>query len=124
MAVLRIVADEAKRNGAECIKSVAEIAARAGVCHRLAQYTLRLAEAEGLIAVQERPQHGAPNLVNIVQIICADWLAWLRGKRGCRKVRSTAISYSGKEKKGALRRVLEPILEGVQGGEDPPPRAV
>jgi len=122
MAVLRVVADEAKRNGVQCVKSVAEIAARAGVCHRLAQYTLRLAEAEGLIAVQERPQHGAPNLVNIVQIICADWLAWLKGRRGCRKVRSTTNSYSVKEKKSALRGVLRPVLEGFQGEPEPPPR--
>lgn len=124
MAVLRVIADATGRNGAQCVKSVAEIAARAGVCHRLAQYTIRLAEAEGLIAVQERPQHGAPNLVNIVRIICADWLAWLKGKRGCRKMRRTANSYSRKEKKGGLRGVLAPILEGVQGREEPPPRAV
>jgi len=122
MAVLRVVADATGRNGAHCVKSVAEIAARAGVCHRLAQYTLRLAEAEGLIEVQERRQHGAPNLANIVRIICVDWLAWLKGRRGCKKVRSTANSYPIKEKKGALRGVLAPILEGVQGGEDPPPR--
>jgi len=124
MAVLRVVADATGRNGAHCAKSVAEIAARAGVCHRLAQYTLRLAEAEGLIEVEERRRHGAPNLANIVRIICADWLAWLKGRRGCKKVRLTTNSYPRKEKKGALRGVLAPILKGVQGGEDPPPRAV
>ena len=31
-----------KGNAGQCIKSVAEIAARAGVCHRLAQYAIRL----------------------------------------------------------------------------------
>ncbi len=124
MAVLRVVADATGRNGAQCVKSVAEIAARAGVCHRLAQYTIRLAEAEGLIAVQERRRHGAPNFLNIVSIVCADWLAWLKGNRGCRKVRPTTNSYSRKEKKSALQHVLDPILDGVQGREEPPPKPV
>lgn len=94
MAVLKVVADATRGNGAQCIKSVAEIAARAGVCHRLAQYVLRLAERQGLIAVEERPQRGAPNLVNIVRIICADWLDWLKGRRGCKKVRPTDNRFS------------------------------
>jgi hypothetical protein len=35
MAVLRVIADGTKGNAGLCIKSVAELAARAGVCHRL-----------------------------------------------------------------------------------------
>jgi hypothetical protein len=125
MAVLRVVADAAKGNGAQCVKSVAEIAARAGVCHRLAQYTIRLAECEGLVVVEERRQHGAPNLVNIVRIICDDWLSWLkgrRGNRGCRKVRSTTNRFSVKREKAGWSRALRPVLEGFQGPEHPPPR--
>ena len=122
MAVLKVVADATRGNGAQCVKSVAEIAARAGVCHRLAQYVLRLAEQEGLIAVEQRPQRGAPNLVNIVRIICADWLDWLKGRRGCKKVRLTGNRFSEEGKKEGWSRALRPVLEGFQRAEHPPPR--
>ena len=122
MAVLRVIADATGSNGAQCVKSVAEIAARAGVCHRLAQYVLRLAEREGLIAVEHRPQRGAPNLVNIVRIVCADWLAWLNGGRGCRKMRRTPIRFSLKREIEGWSQALRPVLEGFQGAEHPPPR--
>jgi len=116
MAVLRVIADGAKGNGSQCIKSVAEIAARAGVCHRLAQYALRLAEREGLLTVQERRQKGRPNLANIVRIICAEWLDWLRGKRGktgCKKLRSTTNKFSKRPKRServGWSNPLRPIL--------------
>jgi len=99
LAVLRVIADGTKGNARQCVRSVAEIAARAGVCHRLAQYAIRLAEREGLLTVEERRQRGRPNLVNIVRIICADWLDWLKGmreKRGCKKVRSTSNRFPRK----------------------------
>ena len=122
MAVLRVIADATGSNGAQCVKSVAEIAARAGVCHRLAQYVLRLAEREGLIAVEHRPQRGAPHLVSIVRIICADWLAWLKGRRGCKKVRPTTNRLSLKREIEGWSQALRPVLEGLQGAEHPPPR--
>jgi len=125
MAVLRVVADAAKGNGAQCVKSVAEIAARAGVCHRLAQYTIRLAEREGLLTVEERRQHGSPNLLNIVRIICADWLDWLKGRRrnrGCKKMHSTTNRFSVKREEEGWSHALRPVLEVFQGSEHPPPR--
>jgi hypothetical protein len=118
MAVLKVVADATRGNGAQCIKSVAEIAARAGVCHRLAQY----AEREGLLTVQERPQRGQPNLVNIVRIICADWLTWLRRRRGCRNMRLTPKKVSNTVQDEGWSRSLRPILGVSLGFEHPPPK--
>lgn len=120
MAVLKIIADAAKGNGAQCIKSVAEIAARAGVCHRLAQYAIRLAEREGLLTVQERPQRGLPNLVNIVRIVCADWLAWLTRKIGCKVLRPTGKRFSTESKGEGWSRSFRP----VRGFEHPPPKGI
>src|SRR5665648_1048175 len=78
--------------------------------------------ARGLIAVEQRPQRGAPNLVNIVRIICADWLDWLKGRRGCKKVRLTGNRFSEEGKKEGWSRALRPVLEGFQRSEHPPPR--
>lgn len=122
LAVLRVVADGTKGNAGQCVRSVAEIAARAGVCHRLAQYALRLAEREGLLTVQERRQRGRPNLVNVVRIICGEWLAWLRHKVGCKKMHSTTNKFSRRGEKEGWSRSLRPILTGSQGFEHPPPK--
>lgn len=119
MAVLRIVADEAKQNAAQCSKSIAEIAARAGVCHRLAQYTLRLAERHRLVAVEHRPQRGAPNLVSIVRIVCGKWLAWLMGGGGCRNVRPTGKKVFKKDWVEGFR----PVQNASQRATAPPGRA-
>jgi hypothetical protein len=60
LAVLRIVGDETHAKGT-CDRSLAEIAARAGVCRKLAQLTLRLAARDGLTRAAaecpERPKH-------------------------------------------------------------------
>jgi hypothetical protein len=57
LAVLRIVDDEVAARGT-CDRSLAEIAARAGVCRKLAQLTLRLAARQGLVSIQRRPRPG------------------------------------------------------------------
>jgi hypothetical protein len=77
LAVLRIVGDEVHAKGT-CDRSLAEIAARAGVCRKLAQLTMRMAARDGLITVQRRPRPGRKNLSNVVRIISAAWQAWLK----------------------------------------------
>ena len=77
LAVLRIVGDEMARNGA-CGLCVDAIAARAGVCRRLAQAAIRLAEGDGLLTIQERRHQGRKNEPNVVRIISREWLQWLR----------------------------------------------
>ena len=53
LAVLRIVADAVRDNG-QCLKTIPEIAARAGVCRTTVQNAIRLAARQGLLVVQER----------------------------------------------------------------------
>jgi hypothetical protein len=77
LAVLRIVGDEIHAKGT-CDRSLAEIAARAGVCRKLAQLTMRMAARDGLVTIERRPRPGRKNLSNIVRIISQVWLTWLR----------------------------------------------
>lgn len=81
LAVLRIVADEHLVKGS-CDRTVAEIAARAGTSRSVVKRTLRLAAELRLVTVTERPVNGAKNLPNLVRVVDATWLAWL--KRGGR----------------------------------------
>ena len=92
LAVLRIIGDEVMAHGT-CDRSLAEIAARAGVCRKLAQLTLRMVARDGLVTVERRPRPGRKNLSNIVRIISADWLAWL--KHGGRSERRAIADRQG-----------------------------
>jgi hypothetical protein len=86
LAVLRILSDEAREKGV-CDRSLAEIAARAGVCRSLAQATIRRAARLGLVTIEERRRMGARNLPNLVKIISPEWRTWL--KRGPKHRAST-----------------------------------
>ena len=81
-----MISDEWLAHGA-CDRSLNELAARAGVCHSLAKRAIRLAELDGLITVQRRPRSGRKHLTNIIRIIRAEWLDWLR--KGRRKTYAT-----------------------------------
>jgi hypothetical protein len=100
-AVLRIVGDECRDRGA-CLLSLGAIAARAGVCRKLAQTTVRLAVRLGLLKAEERRRAGQPNLTNVVTVVAKEWLSWL--KRGPRRA-------GGDASQGASRRA------GARGGE-------
>jgi len=91
LSVLRIVSDEIRDRG-RCTLYVDEIAARAGVCRRLAQGAIREAERLGLVRIEERRVSAFRNLTNIVSIVSGEWLAWLRisRKTGCNFSHSTA----------------------------------
>jgi hypothetical protein len=81
-AVLRIVANEVREKGS-CALSIGEIAARAGVGVTTARDAIRAAALDGLVVIEERRQHRAPNLPNRVRVISREWLNWLkRGDRG------------------------------------------
>jgi hypothetical protein len=94
LAVLGIVADEVRHRG-YCDRSIPEIAARAGVCERGAQTTIRLAEALGLLTVTERRLSAFRNDTNVVHIISPEWRTWLRlaDKGGCKPMHRTQQSF-------------------------------
>lgn len=77
LAVLRIVADEVAAKGV-CGLCIDAIAARAGVCRRLAQGAIRLAEGDGLLTIEERRHEGRKNSPNLVRVISREWQAWMR----------------------------------------------
>lgn len=105
-AVLFIVGEEIAARGV-CGLSIAEIAARAGVCHRHAQMTLRLAESDGLVTITERPLKGRKHETNLVRVLSREWAAWLQRRRptGCKPTPSTGIkdSSSSLESRTAAR---------------------
>ena len=69
------------RQGA-CGLCIDAIAARAGVCRRLAQAAIRLAEGDGLLTIQERRHQGRKSDPNVLRIISREWQAWMRRARG------------------------------------------
>jgi hypothetical protein len=90
LAVLRIVADEVAEKGV-CGLCIDAIAARAGVCARLAQAAIRLAEGDGLLTVQERRHQGRRSDPNLIRIISREWQAWMKRARriGCKTLHPT-----------------------------------
>lgn len=81
LAVLRIVANEVRAKGF-CDLFLDKIAALAGVSLCLARKAVRAAARDGFLTIEERRQHRARNLSNIVRIISAEWRSWIaRGGR-------------------------------------------
>jgi hypothetical protein len=101
LAVLRIIADAVAANG-QCVKSIAEIAARAGVCRTTAQNAIRRAARQGLLVVQERRREGRRNDFNIIRIVSAEWRAWITRGAGFKKFDPTDTRLALQGKKGAL----------------------
>ncbi|MCB4806578.1 helix-turn-helix domain-containing protein [Methylobacterium brachiatum] len=81
-AVLALVAAEATRRK-DCRLSIENMAAVAGVCRSTVKNAIREARRLGLLTVEERAVTGFRNDTNIVRIVSAEWLAWLRlARRG------------------------------------------
>ncbi|BAQ50386.1 hypothetical protein [Methylobacterium aquaticum] len=121
-AVLFIVGQEIAQRGV-CALSIGEIAARAGVCHRHAQTTLRLAEGDGLITITERPRKGQKHQTNLVRVLSKEWAVWLARWRptGCRPLPATGIqdSLSSSESKKASRGNVERGFRRGDSGSGP-----
>ena len=105
LAVLRIVADEITTKGV-CGLCIDAIAARAGVCRRLAQNAIRLAEGDGLLTIEERRHEGRKNSPNLVRVISREWQAWMR-RSGSQKRNGVALGSP---------RTEEPAGSGEGGG--------
>jgi hypothetical protein len=123
LAVLGIIGDEVERNGA-CGLCIDAIAARAGVCRRLAQAAIRLAEGDGLLTIQERRHQGRRNDPNVIRLLSREWLAWLKRRTASR----TAVARGGCKplhptdslatNQGSLR-AWESRGKGCRGAENP-----
>ena len=95
-AVLKIVADEIAAHR-ECGLCIDAIAGRAGVCRRLAQSAIRLAEGDGLLTIEERRHQGRKNSPNLVRIISREWQAWIaRSGKQRRQEAPVAVAGMGK----------------------------
>jgi hypothetical protein len=101
LAALRIVGDEVQARGC-CDLHIDAIAARAGVGRTTTQNALRMACKLGMVTVEERRRRGQKSLTNIVRIISAEWLSWLRRGSGFRKSNTTDNSASNQHDKLGL----------------------
>ncbi|GAA0256485.1 hypothetical protein LNAOJCKE_5304 [Methylorubrum aminovorans] len=81
-AVLALVAVEVARRK-DCRLSIENMAAVAGVCRSTVKNAIREARRLGLLTVEERQITGFRNDTNVIRIISAEWLAWIRlARRG------------------------------------------
>ncbi len=118
LAVLRIVADEVAAKGV-CGLCIDAIAARAGVCRRLAQAAIRLAAGDGLLTVEERRHEGRKNSPNLVRIISREWQAWMRrGQRRPAEPREQAEAVASVQGIGCKR--IHPTDKGITMGTNSP----
>lgn len=107
-AVLKVVGDEVAAKGV-CGLCLDAIAARAGVCRRLAQAAIRLAAGDGLITIQERRRQGRENDTNLIRVVSREWQAWLRrGRRFVPAIHSEGVG---------AKRIL-PRIQGDNSGEN------
>ena len=77
VAALAVVAEEVRQHG-RCESPLDKIAAVAGVSRSSVRNALRSARLLGLVSVTERRHRGAKSETNLVAIVSAEWLEWLR----------------------------------------------
>lgn len=81
-AVLALVAAETARRK-DCRLSIEGMAAVTGVCRSTVKNAVREARRLGLLTVEERQITGFRNDTNVLRIVSAEWLSWLRlARRG------------------------------------------
>jgi hypothetical protein len=81
-AVLCIIAESVRQHG-DCNLPITELAAYAGVGVDTVRETIWLAEARGLISIQEEPSSGwRRHFSPVVRIISSKWLRWIRPAAG------------------------------------------
>lgn len=123
LAVMRVVADAIRDRGA-CIATLAEIAARAGVCVTTARNAMRQAARDGLLTIEERRRDKRPNLSNVVRIISREWKTWIdRASRS--KSQPSPSKGGGSKKMGSTDKASSRSLcsDRVSRGQHPPKRA-
>ena len=82
IAALSVIAREVQKAG-QCLLPLDAVAALAGVARTTVQNAVRLAERLGLVQRIERRRRGLPSFPNILRIVAAEWVTWLRhGRQG------------------------------------------
>lgn len=126
-AVLRIIGDTVRVKGS-CDLTLGEIAARAGCGRTTAQGAVRLAAQLGLLSVQERRRPMQRSLPNVVTILSAEWMQWLkRGPHrggGFGKVSPTDTEIKNKGIRRELAAKVEPGRTSVAAVEPLSDRAL
>jgi predicted DNA-binding protein (UPF0251 family) len=103
-AVLALVAAEATRRK-DCRLSIENMAAVTGVCRSTVKNAIREARRLGLLTVEERAITGFRNDTNIVRIVSAEWVAWLRLARRDPPPNQTARATVAAQQRGGVKSV-------------------
>jgi len=105
-AVLSLIAAETARRK-DCRLAIEHMAAVTGVGRSTVKNALREARRLGLLTVEERKVTGWRNDTNIVRIISAEWLSWLR------LTRRSPVPWTG-QRLGDAATALPPKGGGVK----------
>lgn len=103
-SVLALVAAEVARRK-DCRLSIENMAAVTGVCRSTVKNAIREARRLGLLTVEERAITGFRNDTNIVRIVSAEWVAWLRLARRDPPPNQTARAAFAAQHRGGVKRV-------------------
>ena len=119
-AVLSVVARELQRAG-RCELYLDKICALAGVCRSTAQNALHEACRLGLVTVTERRRRGARSLTNVVEVVSAEWRAWLRiGSKNLDPTVKDLKTRSESARRSTGERESERLRRTLFGGACPP----
>lgn len=103
-AALSVIAGEVKHHGV-CDLPIDRIAAVAGVSRTTVQNAIREARELGHLAVDMRPRQGQKNLTNLVRVISAEWMAWLkRGPSLARSIGFKSLHPTKNQDKNSIQR--------------------
>ena len=131
VAVLSVVGREAARGRPLCDWPMDRIAALAGVSRTVARGALRLAQALGLLRVQERRRRATRSDTNVVTITAKDWWRWLKRMASKNTTTTTSSQRKGAAVEGGgcekliatntqgLRRMVDTVTHDEQRSDLP-----
>jgi hypothetical protein len=124
-AVLALVAAETARRK-DCRLSIENMAAVTGVCRSTVKNAVREARWLGLLTVEERQITGFRNDTNVLRIVSAEWLAWLRlARRGDPLPNRRGQAGSSSPQEGGVKSATgtpTEVLTLLESGKTEPPK--